>query len=105
MKELARNHRASLAGSTGRTDALKSIPRMAGTELGSPTVRLDWTGREEVVRLAGSPPRGELQKIPELSTAEGRSANAIIHADSLPAMAALIPTLRDRVDLAFIDPP
>ena len=42
---------------------------------------------------------------PSLSTGKGRSANAIIHADNLSAMAALIPTLRGRVDLAFLDPP
>jgi hypothetical protein len=80
MKELARNHHSSLAGSTGRTDALKRTPRMAGAELGFPTVRLDWAGREEAIRLAGSLPRAKLQQIPELSTGEGRSANAIIHA-------------------------
>jgi DNA modification methylase len=105
MKELARNHHSSLAGSTGRTDALKRVPRMARADPGPAVVRLSWTGREEAARLAGSPPRGELQKIPELSTGEGRSANAIIHADNLPALAALTPTLRCRVDLAFLDPP
>jgi adenine-specific DNA-methyltransferase len=68
-------------------------------------VRLDWAGREEAVRLAGSPPRAELRKVPELSTGESHSGNAIIHADNLSAMAALIPTLRGRVDLAFLDPP
>jgi DNA modification methylase len=68
-------------------------------------VRLHWAGREEAARLAVSPPRGKLQKISELSTGEGRSGNAIIHADNLLAMAALIPALRGRVDLAFLDPP
>jgi hypothetical protein len=38
-----------------------------------------WIGREEAW-LAGSPPREKLQKIPGLSTGEGRSASAIIHA-------------------------
>jgi DNA modification methylase len=42
---------------------------------------------------------------PEFSTGEGHSGNAIIHADNLPAMAALTPALRSRVDLAFLDPP
>jgi hypothetical protein len=41
----------------------------------------------------------------EFSTGEGHSGNAIIHADNLPAMAALTPALRSRVDLAFLDPP
>jgi hypothetical protein len=68
-------------------------------------VRLDWTGREGAARLAGSPPRGKLRKVPELSTGEGSSGNAIIHADNLPAMAALTPALRGRVDLTFLDPP
>jgi adenine specific DNA methylase Mod len=68
-------------------------------------VHLDWAGREEAARLAGSPPRGNLRKVPELSTDEGRSGNAIIHADNLPAMAALIPAFRGQVDLVFLDPP
>jgi hypothetical protein len=82
MKGVANNHHSSLAGSAGQTDALKRIPRMAGAELGSPIwVRLDWAGREEAILLAGSLPRAKLRKVPELSTGEGRSANAIIHAD------------------------
>src|ERR671916_2809523 len=105
MKELNRDHRAPLVGSTGRTDALKSIPGMAGVDPGPAVVRLGWTGREQAARLAGSPPRAKLRKVPELSTGEGRSGSAIIHADNLPAMAALTPTLRGRVDLAFLDPP
>jgi DNA modification methylase len=68
-------------------------------------VRLDWAGREEAARLAGASPRAKLRKVPELSTGEGRSGNAIIHADNLSAMAALAPTLRGRVHLAFLDPP
>ncbi len=68
-----------------------SILRTAGAEPGSAAVRLDWAGRAEAARLAVSPPRGKLQKVPELSTGEGRSGNAIIHADNLPAMAALTP--------------
>jgi hypothetical protein len=67
-------------------------------------VRLDWAGREEAARLAGSPPRAKLRKVPELSTSRGHSGNAVIHADNLPAMAALTPALRRRVDLAFLDP-
>ena len=105
MKELTRDHRASLVGSTGRTNALKSIPRMAGVDPGPAVVRLGWTGREQAARLAGSPPRAKLRKVPELSTGEGRSGSAIIHADNLPAMAALTPALGGQVDLAFIDPP
>jgi DNA modification methylase len=105
MKELARNHRPSLAGSVGRTGPLKSIPRPAGTYPGPAVVRLDWTGRREAVRLVGSPARAMLRKVPQLSTGEGCSSNAIIHADNLPAMAALTPTLRGKVDLAFLDPP
>jgi DNA modification methylase len=68
-------------------------------------VRLDWAGREEAALLAGSPPRGKLRKVSELSTGDGRSGNAIIHADNLPAMAALTPAFRGRVELAFLDPP
>jgi DNA modification methylase len=105
MKRITRTNHLSPAGPAGRTDAFKKIPRMAGAALGSPMVRLDWAGREEAVRLAGSAPRRELQKIPELSAGEGRSGNAIIHADNLPAMSALTPTLRGQVDLAFLDPP
>ena len=70
-----------------------------------PMVRLDWAGKEEAARLAGSPPRAKLRKVPELSLGEGCSGNAIIHADNLSAMAALTPTLRGWVDLAFLDPP
>jgi DNA modification methylase len=92
-----------MAGSAGRADALKSIPRPARTD--PAMVRLDWTGREEAARLAGSPPRGELRKVAELSVGDGRSGSAIIHADNLPAMATLTPILRGRVDLAFLDPP
>jgi len=68
-------------------------------------VRIDWTGREEAARLAGAPPRAKLRKVPELSTGEGRSGSAIIHADNFPAVAALTPALGGQVDLAFIDPP
>src|SRR3712207_6143163 len=103
MKELARNHRPSRAESSGRVGSLKSIPRSADTD--PVVVRLDWAGREEADRLAGSPPRAKLRNVPELSAGEGRSGNAIIHADNLPAMAALIPALHGRVDLAFLDPP
>jgi hypothetical protein len=53
----------------------------------------------------GLAPRGKLRKVPELLTGEGRSASVIIHADNLLAMAKLVPTLRSRVDLAFLDPP
>jgi hypothetical protein len=105
MKGLARNHCPSPAGSAGRTGSLRSIPSRAGAEPGSDAVRLDWAGREESIWLAGTPPRARLRKVPELSTGEGRSGNAILHADNLPAMAALAPTLRGRVDLAFLDPP
>ena len=105
MKEVTKNHHLTSACSAGRTGALKRVPRTAGAELGSPMVRMNWAGRGEAALLAGSPPRGKLQKIPELSTGEGRSENAIVHADNLPAMATLIPTLRGRVDLAFLDPP
>jgi adenine-specific DNA-methyltransferase len=82
----------------------RSILRTGDAEPGSAAVHLDWAGREEAALLAGSPPRGKLRKVSELSTGEGRSGNAIIHADNLPAMAALTPTLRGRVDLAFLDP-
>jgi len=105
MKDLARNHHPTSPEPAGRTGSLKSIPRPAGTDPGPAVVRLDWTGRREAARIAGSPPRGELRQVPELSTGEGRSGNAIIHADNLSAMAALTPALRGRVDLAFLDPP
>lgn len=68
-------------------------------------VHLYWVGREKAVRQASSSPLKKLQKIPELSSGKGGSGNAIIHADNLQALAALAPTLRDRVDLAFLDPP
>jgi len=99
------NNSLSQTGSTGRAGSLRSIFRAAGGEPGSSAVRLDWAGREEAVRLADSPPRGKLRKVPELSAGESRSRNAIIHADNLSAMAALTPVLRGRVDLAFLDPP
>jgi hypothetical protein len=105
LKELPPNHPPFLAGPARRTDSLKSIPRTARAEPAAAAMRLHWTGREEAVRLAGSPPRGELRTVPELSTGVGSSGNAIIHADNLPAMAALTPTLRGQVDLAFLDPP
>jgi DNA modification methylase len=105
MKELARNHCPSPAEPAGRTGSLRSFPSLAGAEPGSNAVRLHWTGREEATQLAGSPPRAKLRKVAELSTGEGRSGNAIIHADNLSAMTALTPTLRRRVDLAFLDPP
>ncbi len=92
-----------MASPSGRTSSLKIIPRPAATN--PALVRLDWTGREEAVTLAGSPPRGELRKVAELSVGDGRSGSAIIHADNLPAMATLTPILRGRVDLAFLDPP
>jgi len=103
MKELAINPRP--AEPARRTGSLKSIPRPAGTDPGLAAVRLDWTGRREAAQLAGSPPRAKLRKVPELSTGRGRSGNAIIRADNLPAMVALTPALRGRVDLAFLDPP
>src|SRR5918998_5788216 len=105
LKGVPKNHRLSPVGSAGRTGALKKTRRAAGAESGLGVVRLDWTGREEAARLPGSPPRGKLRKVPEPSTGESRSGSAIIHADNLPAMAALTPTLRGRVDLAFLDPP
>jgi len=105
MKELASNHRPSPAEPAGRIGSLKSIRRPAGTDPGPAVVRLDWTGREEAAQLAGSSPWAKLRKVPELSTGEGRSRNAVIQADNLPAMAALTPTLRGTVDLAFLDPP
>jgi hypothetical protein len=75
---LASNHRLSPAEPAGRAGLLKSISRPAGTD---PAMgRLDWIGREEAAWLAGSPPRGKLRKIPELSAGEGRSASTIIHA-------------------------
>jgi DNA modification methylase len=105
IEELPGNHRSPPAASAGWIDSPKSIPRTAGAEPGSAAVRLDWVGREEAARIAGSPPRAKLRKVPELSSGESRSGNAIIHADNLPAMAALTPVLRGRVDLAFLDPP
>ena len=105
MKVFPKDNPQSPTGSAGRTSLLRMLLRTAGTELRSTAVRLDWAGREEAARLAGSPPRGKLRKVSELSTGEGRSENAIIHADNLPAMAALTPALRGRVDLAFLDPP
>jgi hypothetical protein len=57
MKELTRNHRPSMAGSAGRTDALKSISRPAGTD--PAMVGLDWTGREEAARQGAR--QGRLQ--------------------------------------------
>ncbi len=105
MKAVLKIHRPSPAEPAGRTGSLKSIPRTVGTDPAPAVVRLGWTGREEAARLAGSPPRAKLRKVPELSTGEGRSGSAIIHADNFPAVAALTPALGGQVDLAFIDPP
>jgi DNA modification methylase len=105
MKVVARDNSPSPTGSAGRTGSPRSILGTAGAKPGSAAVRLVWAGREEAARLVSSPPRAKLRKVPELSTGEGRSENAIIHADNLSAMAALTPALRGRVDLAFLDPP
>jgi DNA modification methylase len=105
MKVAPRENRPSPTGTAGRTGSLKSIPKTTGAEPRSAALRLHWIGREEAAQLADSPPRANLRKVPELSAGEGRSGNAIIHADNLSAMAALTPTLRGRVDLAFLDPP
>jgi DNA modification methylase len=105
MREVHRGYRPFPMGSTGRTDSLKSILRRVVAEPGHAVVRLDWVGRKEASRIMDSPPQGKLRRIPELSTGEGRSANMLIHGDNLPTMAALAPTLRGQVDLAFLDPP
>src|SRR5215210_2751752 len=105
MREVRRGYRPFSTGSTCRTDSQKSILRRVVAEPGHAMVHLDWVGREEATRIAGSPPQGKLRKIPELSTDEGHSANMIINGDNLPAMVALTPALRGRVDLAFLDPP
>lgn len=68
-------------------------------------VRLCWVGREEAVRLASSISSRTLKKVPELSSGDEDSGNAVVHADNLQALAALTPSLRSRVDLAFLDPP
>lgn len=105
-REILEEHKDPFStGSTGRTDSLESILRRVVADPSHAMVHLDWLGREEASRIAGSPPQGKLRKITELSTGEGRSANMIINGDNLPAMAALTPTLRGLVDLAFLDPP
>ena len=63
-----RGYRPFPMGSTGRTDSLKSILRRVVAEPGHAMVHLDWVGREEASRIAGSPPQGKLRKIPELLT-------------------------------------
>ncbi|MCA1739526.1 MAG: site-specific DNA-methyltransferase [Actinobacteria bacterium] len=68
-------------------------------------VRLDWAGREDAVRLAESQPRRKLRRIPELSSGVGVFGNAVIQGDNLQVMTALAPTLQDRVNVAFLDPP
>ena len=68
-------------------------------------VRLDWIGREDATRLAESQPRRKLRRIPELSSGVDAFGNALIQGDNLQVMAALAPALRDRVNLAFLDPP
>ena len=105
MREVRRGYHLFSTGSTGRTDSLNSILRRVVADPSHAMVHLDWLGREEASRIAGSPPQGKLRKIHELSTDEGRSANMIINGDTLPAMAALTITLRGLVDLAFLDPP
>ena len=57
------------------------------------------------MRLADSQPRRKLRRIPELSSGDGASGNAVIQGDNLQVMTALAPTLRGRVNLAFLDPP
>ena len=47
----------------------------------------------------------ELELIPELSYGECDAPNAIIHADSLAALTALMPTYGGRVRAIYIDPP
>jgi DNA modification methylase len=47
----------------------------------------------------------KLRKLPELSFGKGGSGNMVIHADNLQTLAALAPSLRGRVALAFLDPP
>ncbi len=66
---------------------------------------LDWIGREDAIRLAESQPQRKLQKIPELSSGVCAFDNAVIQGDNLQVMTALAPTLRGRVNLAFLDPP
>jgi adenine specific DNA methylase Mod len=66
---------------------------------------LDWIGREHVLGLAASLPPRALRRVPELSLAGDGPTNTIIHGDNLLALAALLPTYRERVDLVFIDPP
>jgi hypothetical protein len=68
-------------------------------------VYLDWIGREDAARLAESQPRRDLRRIPELSSGVDASENAVIQGDNLQVMTALAPTLRGRVNLAFLDPP
>lgn len=68
-------------------------------------VRLDWIGREDAIRLAESQPRRKLRRIPELSSGDDAFGNAVIQGDNLQVMTALAPTLRGRVNLAFLDPP
>ena len=48
-------------------DFASSKPRVSVADLAAPVVRLDWVGREEAARLAGSPPRTTLRKVPDLS--------------------------------------
>ncbi len=57
------------------------------------------------MRLVESQPQKTLWRIPELSSGIGAFGNAVIQGDNLQAMTELAPTLRGRVNLAFLDPP
>jgi adenine-specific DNA-methyltransferase len=66
--------------------------------------KLDWIGKQYVVKHTDEVPFRLLQRIPEASVVDGETplGNAIVHGDNLKA---LLSYYRERVKLVFMDPP
>src|SRR5687767_1030078 len=59
-------------------------------------VRLSWEGKERAMALAGAKPPSRI-----FQGEKGR----LLHGDNRGAMASLLPELRGKVTLAYMDPP